>query len=211
MSIKELKEREKEQRRNYIIDVAEKQFLSRGYDSVSMSDIAEAVELNKATLYLYFTNKESLYFAVALRGVLLMNEMFESAAGSEKTGMEKVRAIGEAYFTFYDRHPLYYRLLTYISSGRFNLSLNEDSKELHQQMHRMMDVLYRAIKEGVEDSTIRGDIDPMELAVYIITVSEKVTNPDFGMKSVLEERGIGYEQYVHDTMMLIGQSIEKRA
>ncbi len=67
VSIKELKEREKEQRREYIIDAAEKLFFSKGYDNVSMNDIADAVGMNKATLYLYFANKESLFFSVIQR------------------------------------------------------------------------------------------------------------------------------------------------
>jgi len=40
VSIAERKEREKEQRRNDITNAAEKLFFSRGYDSVSMDEIA---------------------------------------------------------------------------------------------------------------------------------------------------------------------------
>ena len=53
MSIANWKEREKEQRRNDILDVAEKLFFSKGYDNVSMSGIAKKVGLGKATLYIY--------------------------------------------------------------------------------------------------------------------------------------------------------------
>ena len=70
MPFTNLREQEKEQRRNYILDAAEKMFFSRGYDNVSMDDIAGEIGLNKATLYIYFKNKESLFFAVVLRGAL---------------------------------------------------------------------------------------------------------------------------------------------
>lgn len=62
MSIQDRREREKEQRRNDILKAAEKLFLSREYDNVSMNDIAREVELSKATIYLYFENKEELFF-----------------------------------------------------------------------------------------------------------------------------------------------------
>jgi len=54
MGISERRMREKEQRKKEILDKAERLFFSRGYDDVSMDEIANEVELNKATLYLYF-------------------------------------------------------------------------------------------------------------------------------------------------------------
>jgi AcrR family transcriptional regulator len=75
LSIKEIKEQEKERRRSYILDTAEKLFFSKGYDNVSMDDIANEVELSKATLYLYFKDKESLYFGVVNRGIKILRAM----------------------------------------------------------------------------------------------------------------------------------------
>ncbi|MCK5408322.1 MAG: helix-turn-helix transcriptional regulator, partial [Candidatus Krumholzibacteria bacterium] len=60
MGIAERREREKEQRRIDIIDAAERVFFSKGWQAATMDDVAEAVELSKATLYLYFKNKEEL-------------------------------------------------------------------------------------------------------------------------------------------------------
>ncbi len=64
MAISDRKKREKEHRRQSIIDAAEKLFFEKGYDNVSINDIAKEVELNRATIYLYFENKEALCFAV---------------------------------------------------------------------------------------------------------------------------------------------------
>ena len=58
MGIAERKEREKLQRRKDIIDAAEKVFFYRGFESATMDEIAEKVELSKGTLYLYFKSKE---------------------------------------------------------------------------------------------------------------------------------------------------------
>jgi len=98
VSIKEIKKQEKEQRRNYILDAAEKLFFSRGYDGVSMDDIANEVEFNKATLYLYFKNKESLFFAVVLRGARILNDMFEARLKNCKTSIEVLDTLGKEYF-----------------------------------------------------------------------------------------------------------------
>jgi AcrR family transcriptional regulator len=96
--MKKIKEQEKEQRRNYILDVAEKLFFLRGYDDVSMDDIANDVEFNKATLYLYFKNKESLFFAVVLRGTRILYAMIEEGIKNCRTSIEVLDNLGKEYF-----------------------------------------------------------------------------------------------------------------
>ena len=62
MTREERRQREKDQRCDDIINAAEKLFFSRGYDNVSMDEIAREVELSKSALYYYFKDKESLFF-----------------------------------------------------------------------------------------------------------------------------------------------------
>lgn len=210
MSIKELKEREKEQRREYIIDAAEKLFFSRGYDNVSMNDIAEAVEMNKATLYLYFANKESLFFSVILKGVRLMKAMFVESTGNKQTGIEKVRAIGETFIAFSQMHPDHYRLFLYSGSERFNWECCGEACTSHELMHEITAIMCEAIQEGMKDGTIRRDIDPLEIAIFLMTATQNIVNLSPGFQADLESRGFSYRQYVADAMKLLGQAIEGR-
>ena len=60
-----LRERKKEQTRQRIAAVALQLFTERGFDAVTVNEIAEAAEVAKATLFAYFPTKESL----ALHGV----------------------------------------------------------------------------------------------------------------------------------------------
>ncbi len=69
MGITERKEREKQRRKEDIINSAEGVFFSKGFESATMDDIAEKVELSKGTLYLYFKSKEDLHLAVALKAI----------------------------------------------------------------------------------------------------------------------------------------------
>ncbi|MBN2393386.1 MAG: TetR/AcrR family transcriptional regulator [Anaerolineae bacterium] len=48
-----------------IIEAATTVFAEKGFDRATMDDIADAVGINKATIYLYFDNKDALILAIA--------------------------------------------------------------------------------------------------------------------------------------------------
>ena len=122
MPTKSRKEREKAQRRKEIIDAAEKLFFEKGYDNVSMNDISKVVELSKATLYLYFENKEELFFAIVLRGAQILYGIVLRESKKARTSFEKLAAFRDAYYEFSKEYSDYLKAYNYLISGRFDLA-----------------------------------------------------------------------------------------
>src|ERR1043165_1279961 len=56
-----LRERKKRQTRQYISDVATGLFLERGFDAVTIAEIADAANVSVNTVYNYFPAKEDLF------------------------------------------------------------------------------------------------------------------------------------------------------
>ncbi|MBK3581075.1 TetR/AcrR family transcriptional regulator, partial [Streptomyces sp. MBT65] len=56
------RERKKAQTRTVIADAALELFLERGYDQVTVKDVAEAADLSMSGLFKHFPTKESLVF-----------------------------------------------------------------------------------------------------------------------------------------------------
>ena len=96
MGIAERRQREKEMRRIAILDAAERLFFSRGYEDVSMEEIASEVELNKATIYLYFKNKETLFATIVLRGIRILQKKYMECMEKQIPGVVKVALMGQA-------------------------------------------------------------------------------------------------------------------
>ncbi len=168
MGTAERREREKEQRRNAIIDAAETVFFSKGLEHATMDDVADKAELSKGTLYLYFKSKEELYLAIHLRGNRILKKMFEAAVARYERGIEKVRAVGQAYMEFYKKYPDYFHAMIYYESRAFDY---EDRDSIAVQCLEMgkstLDTLIEAIEYGKRDGTIRADIDAKKTAISL--------------------------------------------
>jgi len=117
MGIQERKQREREQRISQIIDAAEKVFCKVGMDHATMDEVANECELSKATLYIYFKNKEELFAALALRGLERLNDLFRISVKEYDHAPDKVRALGRAYLEFYRERPENYLMINHQGSS----------------------------------------------------------------------------------------------
>ena len=155
MGIADRRQREKEQRKTGIIDAAERLFFSRSYEDVSMEDIAHEVELNKATIYLYFKNKETLFATIVLRGIRILKEKYTECMEKKVPGIVKVALMGQAYYQFSQEYPDYLRLIHFYGSERFSKE-NPYTAEIGKGYGTCRMILRDAIQEGIDDGTIRA-------------------------------------------------------
>lgn len=210
MATADRKEREKEQRKNAIIDAAEKLFFSRGFDNVSMEELAKEVELGKGTLYLYFKSKDALFFAIILRKMDELHEIFQECADLKVSGREKSKLMGKRYFEFVHENKEYYRMICANGPKLFRKKENDDMKLVMEQMKEDFFLNRDVLKEGVEDGTIRNDIDPFEMAFIMNLMCSSVICMDPNWKKVLEAGGISYDQFVKDFLLFISNALDKR-
>lgn len=203
MSLADWKEREKEQRRNDIISAARKLFAVQNFDEVSMNEIAREVGLGKSTLYLYFKNKESLYFAVVLRGIRIWVEMLKKEVNKGKTGLEKLILSGKANREFSSRYPDYFRLLYSPTSIKKHLDMDkmnrsEEFQEVKELFKEIMFIEMDCIQEGIDEGEIRSDVDSAEAAILLSVIYNGMVNMGDWSKEILEGRGIDDEKFTMD-------------
>lgn len=206
MGISERRQREKEKRRTEILDAAERLFFSRNYEAVSMDEIAQEVELNKATLYLYFKNKEALYASIVLRGIEILKEKYSECMEKDVLGIEKVTLMGQAYYQFSKEHPDYLRMIHFYGSERFSKE-NPCTAEIGQGYGTCRQILRDAIQEGIDDGTIRSDIDPFLTSMYLMISFMNILSMEEKWKLVIEGEGFTFEQFTHEFFRFITPAI----
>ncbi len=172
MSIADRRERDKQARRDSIVDAAEKLFFSKGFAPTTIDEIAAAAELSKGTIYLYFKNKEEIYIAIIRRGLRLLINQFHESAAKAGTGAEKVRSLGQALLTFYERYPDHFKAMFYQHEGvtcpagtagedPLISGLLKDKEEIHA-------FSMEVIQGGIDDGSIRPEVDPVKATLVLI-------------------------------------------
>jgi AcrR family transcriptional regulator len=64
MGIQDRKERERESMKGLILDAAMKLYLEKGLEHLTIRSIAEQIEFSPATIYLYYKDKEEIFFGL---------------------------------------------------------------------------------------------------------------------------------------------------
>lgn len=172
MGTAERKEREKIQRRNDIVDAAERVFFAKGFQQATMDDVAEEAELSKGTLYLYFKSKDELYLSIHLRSEEFLANLFAEVMQADEPGLKLVKALGEAYFRFAFEHRNYFEALMAYEVHKLNPGADSDTLHACQQKGiETLNYIIHAIQQGIDDGSIRADIVPPELAIQLWATS----------------------------------------
>jgi len=202
----ERKEREREMRRNDIIDAAEKLFFSSGYENVTMDDLAKELEMSRAALYLTFKNKEEIYAAIAIRASKIVSRMFGEINQQERTGIEKIRFVGSTYYEFYKQYTGYY--MAYYHTGMFDINGSPDLEELKDIRINSFRMVVDAVKEGMKDGTIREDIDPEAATLVMLSMSNDALNLSPVTRMYMENYGLTRETLYERTQEMMLRSVE---
>lgn len=168
MSVDDPQREEKRQRRRTIVDAAETVLEKKGRDAMTMADIAEEAQTSRSLLYVYFEDMDDIVLAVTHRGFRAMRERFEAAAGQHDTGRAQIRAIGDAYVRFSREKPTHFQLVAQFESRAADP--DESSERVRRclaEADRGLQVMSTAIRAGVEDGSIRQDLNPRQTAVTL--------------------------------------------
>ena len=115
MGVKERKERQKVEMKDLILQSAHQLFLDRGFEEVSIRNIAEAIEYSPATIYLYFKDKDEIFYALHGEAFKIFNA-YVAPIVAIKNPLERLFAMGEKYMQFAFTYPKYYDIMFIIES-----------------------------------------------------------------------------------------------
>jgi len=203
--IAERRSEEKERRRGEILDAATALYAEKGWDAVTMDQVARSARLSRALVYVYFRDKDELLFAIGERAMLELRERFVAAAAGAATGMDKVQAIGRAYMQYAHDLPHYFDVCS-----RFNAHVDQpddgsNAGACSAAGDMAIAEVVKAIEVGKHDGSIRADVgDSMLLALSLWAFTHGIIQIAMTKHNDFAHLGVSVDRLTDYAFELIG-------
>jgi AcrR family transcriptional regulator len=151
MGVKERKERDRQEMRETILKSAHQLFVDKGFEDVSIRNIAEAVEYSPATIYLYFKDKDEIFYAIHQEAFKFFNDYVADLL-KIKDAFKRLIKMGERYIQFSKEYPKYYTIMFLTESPMHNY----DDSEKWQEGCKTHEFLEATIAQCIQEGHFKG-------------------------------------------------------
>lgn len=178
--------------RENIASSAHKLFMKSGIECTSMNDIAKESGYSKATLYVYFQNKEEIIAFLVLKSMRKLDEYLTFALENKKSSKERYEMICQGLLDYQKQYPFYFSIaLDEINVDFNNSNYLPEEKETFLIGEEINKKLEQFIQEGILANEIRADIKILPTIMAF-----------WGMLSGLIQLGIKKELYITQELHL---------
>jgi len=150
-----------------IVDAALATFSKNGYDRTRMDDIAEAANVSKGTLYLYFKNKEELFFAISERNIRELKEQLSTLLTKSEDLISSAENFYENFRSNTSGTNVEKVFFEIIAESSRNLKLR---RMLYEQRMKMLDVVTTYLDLQQEKGLIRKNSNTKTIASGLISL-----------------------------------------
>jgi len=206
----ERREEEKERRRLEIIEAAESLYAEKGWDAVTMDQVARQARLSRALLYVYFKDKEDLLFAITERALDALRQRFERAGAEQALGIDKVVAMGRAYSLFQQESPFQFDACSRFHAHQAHAG-QPNELACRTCGDAVMGVMIEALQQGIRDGSIRPDIgDPLKVVFMLWAFSHGLIQIATNKSQEIASRGIEVGELMEDGRAMLRYMLEPR-
>lgn len=144
-----LRDRKKLQQREAFVDAAIRLFEERGIDATSIDDIAEAVDVSRATVFNYFPYKEAILVEIGARLVADIAE--QASAHRRRSARQTLYDLADGIAHVAERHP---GVVPYIAR---EMTHPDPTRRRYAAERMQYPMLYQAVLDGLEEAgQLRG-------------------------------------------------------
>ncbi len=178
--------------RKNIVSAASALFMERGIAATSMDDIAKAAGYSKATLYVYFENKEEIVGILVLNSMKKLDDYISSALMRQEATKARYDLICRGLVQYQEEFPFYFKMvLDKINIDFESKNYLPEERETYQIGEEINDKIKSFLLSGMEKGDLRRDLEIMP-AIFNF----------WGMLSGIIQLAANKEEYINKSMGL---------
>lgn len=148
--------------REKIVSAASALFMEKGITATSMDDIAKAAGYSKATLYVYFENKEEIVGILVLNSMKKLYGYISSALIQHETTKARYDFICRGLVKYQEEFPFYFKMVL----DKINIDFEgkeylPEERETYQIGEEINEKIKNFLLSGMEKGNLRNDLDIM--------------------------------------------------
>src|SRR5438034_1731042 len=93
-----------------ILEASMKLFVEQGFENVTIRKIADIIEYSPTTVYLYFKDKDEIFYHLHEQGFAKLTEINQTLLGIDNP-LTRLYKMGENYLQFGLKNPEYYDIM----------------------------------------------------------------------------------------------------
>ena len=149
-----IREEKKEAKRGAIIAAAEVLFRVRRYDEVTLDRVAKKARVGKGTIYLYFRNKEDLFFQMVTEDFGGMLKKVEQIAASDLDFRRRLLDICSETSAFFTARFMFLQIMHHEVQFLRNRQMQD---RLKKDRCRLRAALQKVFCDGIRAGVLRKD------------------------------------------------------
>ncbi|MBA2372672.1 MAG: TetR/AcrR family transcriptional regulator [Chloroflexi bacterium] len=159
-----LRDRKKLQQREAFVDAAIRLFEERGIDATSIDDIAEAVDVSRATVFNYFPYKEAILVEIGARLVADIAE--QASAHRRRSARQTLYDLADGIAQVAERHP---GVVPYIAR---EMTHPDPTRRRYAAERMQYPLLYQVVLDGLEEAgQLRGPSPRISYARQLVDLT----------------------------------------
>jgi AcrR family transcriptional regulator len=175
---KAIDQKEKDFRRQQILDSAEAVMKREGLSKLSISAVAKEAQLAQGTLYLYFKKKEEIIAQLTVRSRERLLQVFHDGINATNQPLEQIRNILFANYKFFKEDKLYHDLVSFYEVN----SELEEPQALHQASQHITALVVSVLDRAKMQGEVRPTVNASEFTYLFWGMSN-------GMVQLVDLRG----------------------
>jgi AcrR family transcriptional regulator len=152
--------KEKDNRKKLILKSARALFFKKGFNKVTVDEIAKSSELGKGSIYLYFNSKEEIYAQILLNDIDNFNRQVTTMLEEKNAASDLLTEFSNIYIDFFLSDGELFRILMayMLQPAKMNLPEKLNSQILNANA-RSIDVIGEILQIGVDSGEFPGEIN----------------------------------------------------
>ncbi len=162
-AVKGRKEKERELRRELLLQAAERVFGRKPFDEASMQEVAKEAQIGMQGLYEQFPSKQALYESLILSRVQAIRQEITVALAKARDPLERLRLWAEHTVSSFDGAPAFFPVFL---RERIHNDWGLQTR-FGPKIHRLLDSEDKRVKELLSDAA-RGGYLRMEAGDFLL-------------------------------------------